>query len=45
MCFGLFQIQIGAVVTDDVSVDELQETIESWEDEVGSTEILAFQKI
>jgi translation elongation factor EF-1beta len=45
MCFGLFQLQIGAVVTDDVSVDDIQEQIESWEDEVQSTEIIAFQKI
>jgi translation elongation factor EF-1beta len=45
MCFGIFQLQIGAVVTDDVSVDDIQETIEGWEDEVGSTEIIAFQKI
>lgn len=45
MCFGLFQLQMGAVVTDDVSVDEIQETIESWEDLVQSTEIIAFQKI
>jgi translation elongation factor EF-1beta len=45
MCFGLFQLQIGAVVTDDVSVDDIQEKIESWEDEVQSTEIIAFQKI
>lgn len=44
-CFGLYQIQIGAVVTDDVSVDDLQTTIESWKDEVASTEILAFQKL
>jgi translation elongation factor EF-1beta len=45
MCFGLFQLQMGAVVTDEVSVDDLQEQIEGWEDEVQSTEILAFQKI
>ena len=44
-CFGLYQLQIGAVVTDDVSVDDLQEQIEGWEDEVASTEIIAFQKI
>ena len=44
-CFGLYQLQIGAVVTDDVSIDDLQETIEGWEDEVASTEIIAFQKI
>lgn len=44
-CFGLYQLQIGAVVTDDVSVDDLQEEIEGWEDEVASTEIIAFQKI
>jgi translation elongation factor EF-1beta len=45
MCFGLFAIQIGAVVTDDVSVDDIQEEIEGWEDLVASTEIQAFQKI
>ncbi|OHT01797.1 translation elongation factor 1 beta [Tritrichomonas foetus] len=45
MCFGLFQLQMGAVVTDDVSIDDLQETLESWEDEVQSTEVIAFQKI
>jgi translation elongation factor EF-1beta len=45
MCFGLFQLQIGAVVTDDVSVDDIQEQIEGWDEEVQSTEIIAFQKI
>jgi len=45
LCFGLKQIQIGAVVTDDVSVDDLQEQIEGWDEEVASTEIIAFQKI
>lgn len=45
MCFGLMQLQMGAVVTDDVSIDDLQEKIEAMEDEVQSTEIIAFQKI
>jgi translation elongation factor EF-1beta len=45
MCFGLFALQIGAVVTDDVSVDDIQEEIEGWEELVASTEIQAFQKI
>ena len=45
MCFGLIAIHMGAVVTDDVSIDDLQEEIESWDEEVASTEILAFQKI
>ena len=43
--FGLVAIILGAVVTDDVSVDSIQETIEGWDDLVSSTEILAFQKI
>ena len=43
--FGLVAIILGAVVTDDVSVDGIQETIESWDDLVASTEIIAFQKI
>jgi len=43
--YGLQMIQMGAVVTDDVSVDDLQEEIESWDEMVMSTEILAFQKI
>lgn len=45
MCFGLFAIQLGAVVTDDVSVDELEEEIQAMEDLVQSTEVIAFQKI
>jgi translation elongation factor EF-1beta len=45
MCFGLFALQIGAVVTDDVSVDDIQEEIEGWDELVASTEIQAFQKI
>lgn len=44
-CFGLYQLQIEAAVTDDVSVDDLQEQIEGWEDEVAYTEIIAFQNI
>ncbi|KAH0788026.1 putative elongation factor 1 beta [Histomonas meleagridis] len=43
--FGLVAILLGAVVTDDVSVDGIQEKIESWDDLVASTEIIAFQKI
>lgn len=44
MHFGLKMIQIGAVVTDDVDLEGVTETIEEWE-EVSSTEIAAFQKI
>jgi translation elongation factor aEF-1 beta len=45
LCFGIFAIEIGAVVTDDVSVDDIQEEIEGWDELVQSTEIVAFQKI
>lgn len=45
LCFGLVAIILGAVVSDEVSVDGIQETIESWDDLVASTEIVAFQKI
>ena len=45
LCYGIFMIQMGAVVTDDVSVDDIQEELESWDDEIQSTEIAAFQKI
>ena len=44
MCFGLYMIQMGAVVTDDVDIDGLQMELEDW-DEIQSTEIAAFQKI
>ena len=44
-CFGLKKLQIGAVVTDDVDVQGLEDELQSWEDDVSSTQIIAFQKI
>ena len=46
VAFGIFKLIIGVTVEDDkVSVDELQEQIESFNDMVQSVEILAFNKI
>lgn len=44
-CFGLFALQIGAVVTDDVDVQGLEDELSSWEDWISSEKIIAFQKI
>ena len=45
LCYGLVGLLMGAVVTDDVSVEDIEEELQSWEDWVMSTEIRAFQKI
>ena len=44
-CFGLYALQIGAVVTDDVDVQGLEDELASWEDWISSEKIIAFQKI
>lgn len=44
--FGVKKLQINLVVEDDkVSLDELQEQIEEFEDHVQSTDIAAMQKL
>ena len=46
VAFGVYKIVIGCVVEDDkVSVDDLQEKIEAFEDEVQSVDIAAFNKL
>lgn len=46
IAFGIKKLQIGCVVEDDkVSIDELQEQIEAFEDYVQSVDIAAFNKI
>lgn len=46
VAFGVKKIVIGLVVEDDkVSVDDITEEIESWEDDVQSVDIAAFNKI
>jgi len=46
VAFGVKKIVIGLVVEDEkVSVDDIIEEIQSWEDEVQSVDILAFNKI
>jgi translation elongation factor EF-1beta len=45
LCYGVSYLQMGAVVTDDVSVEDIQAEIESWGDLVASTEIEAFQRL
>jgi len=46
VAYGVFKIQIGATVEDDkVSTDIVQETIEAFEDEVQSVDIVAFNKL
>ena len=46
VAFGIFKLIIGVTVEDEkVSVDGLQEKIESIEDKVQSVDILAFNKI
>lgn len=44
--FGIKKLQINCVVVDDlVSVDELQQQIEEFEDHVQSTDVAAMQKL
>lgn len=44
--FGIKKLQINLVVEDDkVSTDELQETIQEFEDYVQSTDVVAMQKL
>jgi len=46
VAFGIFKLVIGVTVEDEkVSVDDLQEKIEAFDDMVQSVEILAFNKI
>ena len=46
VAYGIFKIQIGATVEDEkVSTDLVQETIEAFEDDVQSVDIVAFNKL
>ena len=46
IAYGVFKIQIGAVVEDDkVSTDLIQEKIEELEDDVQSVDIVSFNKL
>ena len=46
VAFGVFKILIGCTVVDDkVSVDDIQEKITEFEDEVQSVDIAAFNKL
>ena len=46
VAFGIFKLMVACVVEDEkVSVDDLQEKIESFDDMVQSVEIAAFNKI
>ena len=46
VAFGVYKIQIGAVVVDDlVSTDEVQEKIEEFDEYVQSVDIVAFNKL
>jgi len=46
IAFGVFKLLIGVTVEDaKVSVDDLQEKIEAFEDEVQSVDIAAFNKV
>lgn len=46
IAFGMNKLQCGCVVEDaKVSVDDIYEKIESWEDIVQSTDTVSFQKL
>jgi translation elongation factor EF-1beta len=46
VAFGMNKLQIGCVVEDSkVSVDDIYEKIESWEDVVQSIDTVSFQKL
>ena len=46
VAYGVFKIQIGATVEDEkVSTDLVQESIEAFEDDVQSVDIVAFNKL
>ena len=46
VAYGIFKIQIGAVVEDDkVSTDLIQEKIEEFAEEVQSVDIVSFNKL
>lgn len=46
IAYGVYKLIVGCVVEDDkVSVDDLQEKIQEFEDEVQSVDILSFNKI
>jgi translation elongation factor EF-1beta len=46
VAFGMKKLQIGCVVEDSkVSVDDIYEKIESWEDVVQSIDTVMFQKL
>jgi len=46
IAFGMNKLQVGCVVEDSkVSVDDIYEKIEAWEDIVQSTDTVSFQKL
>ena len=46
IAYGVFKLIIGCVIEDEkISVDDLQEKIEGFEEEVQSVDILSFNKI
>ena len=46
VAFGIYKLIVGCVIEDEkISTDDLQEKIESFEDEVQSVDIAAFNKI
>jgi len=45
VAYGVMMLRINAVISDDVSVDEIQEQIEANEELVQSTDIYAFNKL
>jgi len=46
VAFGMNKLQVGCVVEDlKVSIDDVLEIVESWEDDVQSCDIVTFQKL
>lgn len=43
--YGVKKLQITLVITDDVSLDQIQEECAEFEDHVQSTDVLAMQKL
>lgn len=46
IAYGVYKLIVGCVIEDEkISVDDLQEAIQAFEDEVQSVDILSFNKI
>ena len=46
VAYGIYKLIVGCVIEDDkVGVDDLQEAIQAFEDDVQSVDILSFNKI